>query len=228
MFSIRGDSHYDSDSPSPGADDNASSVAVLLELARKLKPYQKQLEDSKYGVQIAFWGNEENPLNGQEVYDCDSEETVISNNMGSHKFADYLSRKRTDIDQVICLDMVGLGKGLYALIQKKSQTKKRDRSLEDTLPLSIFNKSIEQIRLKLAFTKSSTTIIDDPQKRTLGNLSSDHINFRAEDCIFITNAAYNANYHRNTDLPDTLSYKQMEQLCLVLEKVVLKRSGITP
>lgn len=57
--------HYDSVEGSPGARDNASSVAVLLELARYLGPEQEGLRGE---VRLLFLGSEENGYHGASAY----------------------------------------------------------------------------------------------------------------------------------------------------------------
>jgi len=56
--------HYDSVIP-PGAEDNGSGVAVLLEIARILKEERIPLE---YTVEIVFFDYEEKDLNGSQAY----------------------------------------------------------------------------------------------------------------------------------------------------------------
>lgn len=57
--------HYDSVEGSPGARDNASSVAVLLELARYLGPYRSELRGE---IRLLFLGSEENGYHGASAY----------------------------------------------------------------------------------------------------------------------------------------------------------------
>ena len=57
--------HYDSVEGSPGARDNASSVAVLLELARYLGPKRGELQGE---IRLLFLGSEENGYHGASAY----------------------------------------------------------------------------------------------------------------------------------------------------------------
>ena len=81
--------HYDSVPGSPGADDNASAVAGLLELARLFieNPGRRRL------AFVAF-ANEEPPFYG-------------SGNMGSMVYAASLKDKKTEVDFMISLEMIG-------------------------------------------------------------------------------------------------------------------------
>lgn len=57
--------HYDSVEGSPGARDNAASVAVLLELARYLGPEREELQGE---IRLLFLGSEENGYHGASAY----------------------------------------------------------------------------------------------------------------------------------------------------------------
>lgn len=57
--------HYDTVAGSPGARDNSSSVAVLLELARYLGPERVELKGE---VRLLFLGSEENGYHGASAY----------------------------------------------------------------------------------------------------------------------------------------------------------------
>jgi len=81
--------HYDAYGELPGADDNASGVAVLLELARTL-PERQPLRTQFF---VAF-SNEEPPF-------------FATPDMGSYHFARRLADDDTKIDLMIALDAVG-------------------------------------------------------------------------------------------------------------------------
>lgn len=57
--------HYDTVEGSPGARDNTSSVAVLLELARYLGPERPELKGE---IRLLFLGSEENGYHGASAY----------------------------------------------------------------------------------------------------------------------------------------------------------------
>ncbi len=82
--------HYDTFGEAPGADDNASGVAGVLELARLL--YKENLKKT---VKFVAFANEETDL----VY-RDKE-------MGSYRFASAARARGEDIEAMICLDMIG-------------------------------------------------------------------------------------------------------------------------
>lgn len=82
--------HYDTIYGSPGADDNASGVAVMLELARlsaDLKPRRR--------VRFIAFANEEHLEGGKEE-------------MGSYKYAALCSDRSEDIVAMLSLEMLGV------------------------------------------------------------------------------------------------------------------------
>ena len=81
--------HYDTVPGSPGADDNTSAVAGLLELARLLRNTQA----NRPIIFVAFV-NEESPCYG-------------SAKMGSMNHASLLKEKGTEVELMVCLEMIG-------------------------------------------------------------------------------------------------------------------------
>jgi Zn-dependent M28 family amino/carboxypeptidase len=81
--------HYDSAAGSPGANDNATGVAALLELARMLK-------NSNPGLRIRFvaFGNEEPPYFQTE-------------SMGSRRYAAMAYRRNEKITGMLALETLG-------------------------------------------------------------------------------------------------------------------------
>lgn len=81
--------HYDSVMGSPGADDNASGVAGLLELARLI--FKDNLHKT---VKFIATTNEEPPF-------------YMTDDMGSFQYAKKAKQRREDIEAVICLESIG-------------------------------------------------------------------------------------------------------------------------
>lgn len=81
--------HYDASGPQPGADDNASGVAVLLEIARTLQPEVPR--HSQYFVAFSTAGP---PFFG-------------TRDMGSRRFAEDLLERGVAVDVMVALDLVG-------------------------------------------------------------------------------------------------------------------------
>lgn len=83
--------HYDVCGNQPGADDNASAVAGLLELARLLKPYSSKL---KYRIDFVAYSLEESPFFGTKQ-------------MGSYIHARSLKKNDVKVRAMISLEMIG-------------------------------------------------------------------------------------------------------------------------
>jgi Zn-dependent M28 family amino/carboxypeptidase len=85
--------HYDSVSGTVGADDNASAVAVQLEVARHLAE-QAGANTLDLAVKFVFFALEEPPVYGTP-------------HMGSRVYAKMARAQKEKIDGMICLEMVG-------------------------------------------------------------------------------------------------------------------------
>jgi Zn-dependent M28 family amino/carboxypeptidase len=83
--------HYDTVSVTPGADDNASGVAVLLELATILKSFQFELSLQFIGVSLEENAREDDPFSGTR---------------GSRALARYAREHNWKIEGVVVLESV--------------------------------------------------------------------------------------------------------------------------
>ena len=83
--------HYDVCGDQPGADDNGSAVAGLIETIRLL--YENNLE-LDYGIDFVFYCLEEPPFFGTEE-------------MGSYVHAKSVSKNKENIIGMICYEMIG-------------------------------------------------------------------------------------------------------------------------
>jgi hypothetical protein len=83
--------HYDVCCDTPGADDNASAIAGLLENARELIAKSPKLE---YCVEFVAYANEEPPFFGTKY-------------MGSHVHAEGLFKNKIDVIGMVCYEMIG-------------------------------------------------------------------------------------------------------------------------
>ena len=83
--------HYDVCGDQPGADDNASAVAGLLETARLINLNKPKLD---YGIEFVAYCLEEPPFFG-------------TNFMGSYVHAESLYNAKTDVLGMVCYEMIG-------------------------------------------------------------------------------------------------------------------------
>jgi Zn-dependent M28 family amino/carboxypeptidase len=202
--------HYDSVPRSPGADDNASAVAVCLECARLIKKHRIT------SVMIVLFNREEDGL------------------LGSNEFVAYLAEQRAwAIQEAHIFEMLG-----YRDRSAGSQTMPpglpiRTRDVGDFLAL-LANRTSNRIAedlLTLAACYVPQSIVVALKvylgiERAFGHLNrSDHTPFwRAGiPCVMWTDTSEfrNPHYHRVSDSPDTLDYNFMaETTQLVLARIM--------
>ncbi len=200
--------HYDTYEDTPGADDNASAVAVLLGLSSKLR----DIENLPYDTELVFYACEEPPFFGTDA-------------MGSFKHAIACSPGNTNL--MICLEMVGfysneLGSQKYPFSIFNLLYGKKANYL---MLVSNF-KSRRVLRpLRNVFKESSMIYKSfiSPFK-SFGMDWSDHRNYWSKNipAIMITDTSVfrNSNYHQLTDTPNTLDYDKMAILTQDLFKLV--------
>jgi len=191
--------HYDAVDSTPGADDNASAVAGLLEIARLLKTRTAALS-----LKLVFFANEEAPSFGTE-------------HMGSYAFAQSLRRQQKNLEGMISLEMIG-----YFTDARNSQT--LPLSLlklvyPDQGNFICFASTFKNFPLVNRVRKKFNRVSKFANETFLGPalvkglLNSDHSSFIAHgyQAMMITDTAYyrNFNYHTPADRPETLDYEKM-------------------
>lgn len=187
--------HYDACGDQPGADDNASGVAGLLELARLLG---ERNYDSP--IMLIAYSTEEPPF-------------FRTKDMGSAVHARSLRTNNIEIHGMICLEMIGYfcdrqltdnvflrilyprSGDFIAVVGRWS-----DRSL-----IRKIKKCFRGASDLRAFSYSGPIII--------GADLSDHLNYWLEgyQAVMITDTAFlrNPHYHTSSDTADTLDYQRM-------------------
>ncbi len=189
--------HYDTVFTTPGADDNASGVAGLLEIARLLS------QNIPTGIRLVFFPMEEPPV-------------YRTRNMASYHYAKYLKKNGQRLIGMICLEMIG-----YFSSRPKSQ--KYPFPLMDQIypKTGDFIAMVGNIKsknftskLKKLFSKYTDLPVEslNAPSIVIGIDFSDHWSFNKMNYMatMITDTAFyrNPNYHKPTDLPNTLDYKK--------------------
>lgn len=184
--------HYDVYKDQPGADDNASSVAGLLELTRLLKENNLKTD---YRIDFVAFCLEEPPF-------------FRKKEMGSYIHAKSIGKDSPNIIGMIALEMIGYYQGKQE--QKEGRLNKNYLMVTGIKKYDRFNKKISQL-LKVNKSIDSRRLSFADNYRNNG--PSDHRNYWPFDIpavmVIGTGGAGNPNYHRKTDTIDTLDFKVM-------------------
>jgi Zn-dependent M28 family amino/carboxypeptidase len=194
--------HYDTVLGTPGADDNASAVAMLLETARIMAGLTPDRT-----LKLVFFVLEEPPVFGTK-------------NMGSRIFARQAREKNMDIQAMISLEMVGY------FSEKKGQQRFPLPLMSlfySTTPNFIAVVGNFKSKALVDQVKKGLKTVCSVPVETLAAPSivpgvglSDHASFWKEGypAIMITDSAFyrNPNYHQPSDTKDTLNYIIMAEL----------------
>lgn len=199
--------HYDTVPGSPGADDNASAVAALIELAG-------MLGKESLPIRFAAFANEELPY-------------FMGPDMGSWVSAKRSRERGEKLRGMISLEMLG-----YYSDRPGSQRYPAPLGLfyPDRGDYIAFVGDLGAFRLVRRCFQSFKKNSSFPAQWLSGPASipgvtrSDHWSFRnlGYPAIMVTDTAYNRNpnYHLASDTPDTLDYARMAQVTLGLAGVL--------
>lgn len=196
--------HYDVCGNQPGADDNASAVAGLIELVRMLWTAQPRID---YSIDFVAYSLEEPPF-------------FASEEMGSYVHAKSLHDKKADVIGMISLEMIG-----YFLDAPNSQpypSPELAKLYPDTADFIIvvgidkytnFNRQVH--RLMSDQSGVDVQIINFPASDGLAGLSDQCSYWKfGYKALMINDTAFirNPNYHMKTDTIDTLDFKKMTEV----------------
>jgi Zn-dependent M28 family amino/carboxypeptidase len=207
--------HYDSVRGSPGANDNASGTAAVLELARMLRDL-----DGKSGKRLRFvlFVNEEPPYFGTEA-------------MGSLNYARALARRRERVVAMYSLETIGFyssapGSQAYpapfGLIFPDRGDFVAFVGLLRSRPL--LRETVRSFRSHAAFP----TIGGVAPGFVPGIAWSDHWAFAAQgfQAVMITDTApfRYPHYHRASDTPDKVDSESLARVVKGIERVIRERA----
>ena len=195
--------HYDVCGDQPGADDNASAVAGLLETARLFAETQPQLD---YRVDFVAYSLEEPPFFGTDK-------------MGSYVHAEFLHENNVDVIGMVCYEMIGY----YSMFQPYPGA---------LMPLALkyplrgnfimvvgipehkkFNKKFHKLMAK--GSKINVQEISHAMIRSYAELS-DQRNYWAfgYPAVMINDTSHirNPHYHKESDTIETLNFNKMKEV----------------
>jgi Zn-dependent M28 family amino/carboxypeptidase len=206
--------HYDAEGENPGADDNASGVAGLLEIARLLGKVELKTK-----VVLVAFSLEEPPFFG-------------SDNMGSAVYAKSLTETGTAVKLMIALEMIG-----YYSEEKGSQDYPMPLLRLYYPSTGNFIAVVDQLMSTQAqrMKASMAQVIDLPvysinaPSFIPGVDFSDHSNFwrYGFPAVMITDTAFYRNkaYHTGLDRVERLNYENMAQVVYGVFDYVVKLSN---
>jgi Zn-dependent M28 family amino/carboxypeptidase len=205
--------HYDSVPGSPGADDNASGVAALIEVARAYKPYKKPphmtSEHGAHHVQFVAYDREEEGL------------------LGSAEHCKRLIGK--DVVGMVSLEMLGYKAERQKLVDGVD-TKRAEGDFLAVVSnprsaplLKLFDGLVSDLPVEcLTFRVGSEAAM-------LGGLS-DHGSFwlAGHRALLVTDTAFlrNPHYHKPTDTPATLDYTFLCRSAELVSKAISRVAKI--
>ncbi|MBK7862690.1 MAG: M28 family peptidase [Archangiaceae bacterium] len=194
--------HYDTAFSLPGADDNASGVAAVLELARLFGEHPPP-----FSVELVFWSLEEPPY-------------FATADMGSVHHADALAAAGVDVRAAISLETIG-----YFSDAEGSQhfpVPAMGLLYPTTGNHIVVVGDLGQIGLTRSMKRAMRGANDLPVASA--NIASfvpgvdwsDHRSYWAHGwpAVMVTDTApnRNPNYHQPSDLPGTLDYRRMAKV----------------
>ncbi len=194
--------HYDSCKPLPAADDNASGVAVVLELARLLREHP-----APGAFELVFWTLEEPPV-------------FRESEMGSHQHAAMLDQTGVKVSAALSIETVGYftdeeGSQHFPLPGLSALYSTRGNYV--ALVSNLANISLVRRVKKAMRSADAIEVYSMTAPASVPGIDwSDHANYwpYGIPALMVTDTApnRNPNYHRASDTPDTLNYARMAAL----------------
>ena len=201
--------HYDTVYDCPGADDNTSGVAALLELARILKGSRPSRT-----IRFVAFVNEEPPW-------------FQTDDMGSLVYVEQAHKLKENIVAAISIETIGMysdaeGSQKYPAGFKSLYPSKGNfiAFIGNLGSRGLVRDAVHSFRASAEFPSEGSAV----PAAIPGVGWSDHWSFWQEGypAIMVTDTAIfrNPNYHQSTDKPDTLDYDRMARVVHGLVRVV--------
>ena len=208
--------HFDSTPTTPGADDNASGVAAMLEVARLLRDFQPAAT-----VHFVGFNLEEIQTWVPPVY-----------RVGSKAYVKWLTDQVAQVDGALVLEMVGY----TGRTQRVPSAVKLVKKIPATGHFLAAVGDGRSKHLLGAVERAASGVIDlvtlavplkgyvVPDTRRSDNARFWDVNYPA---LMVTDTAdlRNPNYHRHTDTPESLDYGFMAKVVTVVANAVALLAG---
>lgn len=202
--------HYDVYGNSEGADDNASGVVGLLELARLLSK-----QKLNYRIDFAAYTLEEPPF-------------FRTMNMGSYIHAKYLHDHKMNVKGMICLESIGYFNDNHNSQEYPVKEMSSIYGTKGNFITVVQNEKREKFSAKISDLMVKQQLIET--KPFVGSSLlpgvdfSDHLNYWKFnfEAVMITNTAFyrNKHYHTKEDRLKTLDIEKINLVVKQLQKVI--------
>jgi aminopeptidase YwaD len=208
--------HYDTVSGSPGADDNASGLVVLLEVASRLRtqPLARPV------WLVAFCLEEQDRL-------------------GSQAFASRLKAEGRELAGAIILECVGFARSESGTQQIPPGVPIAVPTQGDFLAIvgnetsrSLVTQLEHEIKRYASQLKPLSLVVPDRGEAMPDTRRSDHASFwdAGYPAVVLTDTANfrNPHYHRHTDTVDTLNLEFLSAVVTTVATTVIQIAGVRP
>lgn len=188
--------HYDTVENTPGADDNASAIAVMLELYRLLARYQY-----KKTVRFVAFTLEEPPFFATDF-------------MGSMVYAEQCRKNKENIELMVCLEMMGYGGKRCRQDFPTEDMKRKYPPYGNYLGVFSLPSCADYVYLwkRLYNEHANHKILEVIAPASIPGMDlSDHQSFikKGYPAIMLSDTGFyrNKNYHTDLDTEDTINYR---------------------
>lgn len=205
--------HYDVCGDQPGADDNASAVAGLLELARMIHEAKPSL---KHRLDFVAYNFEEPPF-------------FATDEMGSAVHAKSLADADIKVKLMVCLEMIGYFSEVPGSQGFQNEALKHIYPNTGNFIVVVGKQGQEQTVQRVQKLMKETCKVDVQSINAPVSLSgvslSDHRNYWAQgyQAVMINDTSFlrNPHYHQKTDTIDTLDFDKMAEVVKGVYNVIV-------
>ena len=196
--------HYDVCEETPGADDNASAVAGLLETARNVAATNPDID---YQIDFVAYCLEEPPYFASEA-------------MGSYVHAKSLYDNNVDVIGMICYEMIGYfsdepnSQRTWGIVPENEYNRGNFIITQSIDEFQNFNNTVHSL-MKWNMEVPAVEV-NFPTNGSFPYDMSDHKSYMhfGYPCLMVNDTAFlrNPNYHQASDTIDTLDFDRMAEV----------------